>query len=403
MVDTEIEPLARRTRWSRSRVRRLMVTLTVTGLVFSAGAASVLWARGVFWAPVRLSQTVGDEFMIAGSAPALPWPAQGQAFLDVEGVGEFGASGDLSAEVPIASITKMMTALQLLADHPIGPSGDGPVITVTQPLFDAAKATETGESGVDLRVGEQLSLRQALEGMLLPSANNMARLLAAWDAGSIAGFVDRMNAQAKALGLAHTNYADPAGIDANSKSTAQDQVKLGEHALENAALTQIVNMRTAQLPVAGQVVNTDHLLGTDGDIGIKTGSTQAAGGCLLFATRTQVAGLPVTLVGAVLGQPGASWAIMDRAQSAAKALIEAAQHAIVATTVVHQGSTVAVLRQRGHADVSLAPGGDVTVLGWPSLDYKVTVDEGHRLKVSSSLQPGAVVTSARLSAGLSAG
>jgi D-alanyl-D-alanine carboxypeptidase (penicillin-binding protein 5/6) len=232
--------------------------------------------------------------------------------------------------------------------------------------------------------------------MLLPSANNMARLLGAWDAGSIPAFVARMNAQARALGMTHTTYADPAGIDVNSKSTAADQVKLGEKALENPALASIVATKSANLPVAGVVTNTDRLLGLDGDVGIKTGSTTAAGGCLLFATRTTVGGVPVTMVGAVLGQPGEPWTILDHAETAAQTLIEAAQHSLVATTVVHSGAPVAVVHKRGHADIALTSASDVTVVGWPSLGYRVDVSPEGTLRVATSQQPGAVLATSRL-------
>lgn len=398
MVDTEVESLPRQGQRRRSsRRRRLLAFLTTSSLVLALIGAGVLWARGAFWAPVRLDQTVGASFTIAGPAPALPWPTQGQAFVDVLGVGELGSSGPADAEVPIASVTKTMTAYQVLHDHPLGPADDGPTIVVTQALFDASKGTDGEESGIELQVGERLTLRQALEGMLLPSAGNMARLLGAWDAGSVAAFVDRMNAEARALGMAHTDYADPAGIAAESKSTAADQVRLGEHALQNPTLAEIVSTKSARVPVAGLVTNTDRLLGTDGDIGIKTGSTSAAGGCLLFAARSDVDGVPVTIVGAVLGQPGTSWTILDHAQTAAKALIEGAQRSLVTATVVRSGSQVAVLRQRGHADVALSSTDDITVLGWPSLGYKVAVSPSRVLSVESSLQPGHPLAASALS------
>ena len=233
--------------------------------------------------------------------------------------------------------------------------------------------------------------------MLLPSAGNMARLLAAWDAGSVQAFVARMNAQARALGMDHTTYADPAGIDANSKSTAADQVKLGERVLQNATLAGIVGMKSARVPAAGVVTNTNHLLGLDGDIGIKTGSTTAAGGCLLFAVHTTVDSMPVTLVGAVLGQPGLPWTILKNAETAARTLIEAAESSLVVSTVARSGSTVAVLRQRGHSDVALTSANDVNVVGWPSLKYKVSVSDGRVLSVNSAASPGTVVGATTLS------
>lgn len=400
MVDTKIDASLRPAKKKRrSRIARLITTLTTLVLLIASSVAAVLWARGAFWAPVRLDQRIAGTFTVAGTPPVLPWPTQGQAFLDVVGVGELGSAGPVDSPTPIASVTKTMTAYQVLHDHPLGPTDNGPTIQITRPLFDASRGTDAAESGIELQVGEQLTLRQALEGMLLPSAGNMARLLAAWDAGSVQAFVTKMNAQAHVLGMNQTTYVDPAGIDSNSKSTAADQVKLGEQVLQNAALAGIVGLKSAHVPVAGEVVNTNHLLGLDGDVGIKTGSTSAAGGCLLFAVRTTVDAVPVTLVGAVLGQPGQPWTIVKNAESASKSLIEAAESTLVVSTVAHSGSTIAVLRQRGHSDVALTSANDVNVVGWPSLKYKVSVSRDHVLNVNSTLTPGTLVGATRLSAG----
>jgi D-alanyl-D-alanine carboxypeptidase (penicillin-binding protein 5/6) len=395
-IETELRPAPRR---RLTRVTRLLATLGMLVLLIALTGAGLLWARGAYWAPLRIDQQIAASYVVAGPAPVLPWPAQGQAYIDVEGVGELGSSGPVDKPKPIASVTKTMTAYQILHDHPLGPAQDGPTIQITRQLFDASRSSDGDESGIELQVGEQLTLRQALEGMLLPSAGNMARLLAAWDAGTVHSFVARMNAQAHALGLSHTTYADPAGIDPRSESTAADQVRLGEKVLQNATLSSIVSLKAARVPVAGVVTNTNHLLGLDGDIGIKTGSTNAAGGCLLFAVHTTVDSLPVTLVGAVLGQPGLPWTILKNAETASKSLIEAAERSLVVTTIAHSGSPVAVLRQRGHADVSLTSANDVNVIGWPSLKYNVSVTPERVLNVNSSLTPDTVAGSTRLSAG----
>jgi D-alanyl-D-alanine carboxypeptidase (penicillin-binding protein 5/6) len=397
VVDTKIEASFRPAQKKRrSRLARLLTTLSTLVLLIALVTAGVLWARGVFWAPVRLDQRIAGTFTVPGTAPVLPWPTQGQAYVDVVGVGELGSSGPGNAPAPIASITKTMTAYQVLHDHPLGATDGGPTIQVTRQLFDASRSTDGDESGILIQVGEQLTEREALEGMLLPSAGNMARLLAAWDAGSVQDFVARMNTEAHALGMGHTTYADPAGIDSKSKSTAADQVKLGERVLQNATLAAIVSEKSAHVPAAGIVTNTNHLLGVDGDVGIKTGSTSQAGGCLLFAVHTTVDAVPVTLVGAVLGQPGLPWTILKNAETASKTLIEGAESSLTVTPITHAGATVAVLRQRGHSDVPLTSANDVAVVGWPSLRYKVAISPDRVLSVDSTLATGTVVGATRL-------
>jgi D-alanyl-D-alanine carboxypeptidase (penicillin-binding protein 5/6) len=147
---------------------------------------------------------------------------------------------------------------------------------------------------------------QALQALLLPSANNIAAVLARWDAGSTGRFVTRMNATARALGMAHTRYTDPSGFDEATVSTAADQVRLVGRAMSLPVFASIVATPSATLPVAGTVHNTDHLLGQDGFVGVKTGNTDAAGGCFAFRAIRSVGGKQTTITGVVLGQPGSN-------------------------------------------------------------------------------------------------
>ena len=137
-----------------------------------------------------------------------------------------------------------------------------------------------------MRVGEQLSERQALQALLLPSANNIAALLARYDAGGIAPFVARMNATARTLGMASSTYTDPSGFNDETVSTAADQLKLARAAMRIPAFAEIVDEPSVVLPVVGRVANYNGLVGEDGYVGIKTGSDRAAGGCLVFAKKS---------------------------------------------------------------------------------------------------------------------
>ena len=133
-----------------------------------------------------------------------------------------------------------------------------------------------GQSVARVKAGQGLSERQALEALLLPSANNIATLLARWDAGNLEAFVTKMNQQARRLGLKHTSYADASGVDSATMSSANDQARLATAALRKRVFAQIVSMRQAQLPVAGVVGNLNPLLGRGGVFGVKTGSTSGA-------------------------------------------------------------------------------------------------------------------------------
>jgi D-alanyl-D-alanine carboxypeptidase (penicillin-binding protein 5/6) len=237
-----------------------------------------------------------------GAEPA--WPASGQAALDVAGRGRLGTSGD-GRPVPIASLAKVMTAYVVLRRYPLRGSEAGFTIVITRSeVRDADRRRSEGQSGVRVRAGERISERQALEGLLLPSANNLAAVLATRAAGSPGAFVTEMNASARRLGMTRTTYTDPSGYDPGTVSTAGDQAVLAATVMRIPVIAAIVREPSATIPVAGQVRNTDALLGQDGFVGLKTGSDQAAGGCFMFAAVRRVQGRPVLVTGAVLGQRG---------------------------------------------------------------------------------------------------
>ena len=232
------------------------------------------------------------------------WPAYGQAAFVQRGRSRIKAGPNQHAAA-IASVAKVMTAYVVLRDHPLRPGEDGPTITLTDAdVADTDRRRGQEESVVSIAAGEQLTERQALQALLLPSANNIAAVLARWDAGSVERFVGRMNATARSLGMTHTRYTDPSGYDDATVSTAADQVRLVDRAMRLPVFASIVATPSATLPVAGTVHNTNTLLGHNGFVGVKTGSTAAAGGCFAFRAGRWIGGRRTTITGVVLGQPG---------------------------------------------------------------------------------------------------
>jgi len=235
--------------------------------------------------------------------PSTVWPAYGQAAAQI---GESQVHvGPNQHAAPIASVAKVMTAYLVLRDHPLQPGQDGPTITLNEAdVADTDRRRRQQESLVSIAAGEQLTERQALQALLLPSANNIAAVLARWDAGSVDRFVVRMNATARLLGMTHTRYTDPSGYNDATVSTAADQVRIVDRAMRLPVFASIVATPSASLPVAGTVHNTNTLLGRNGFVGVKTGSTAAAGGCLAFRALSWIDGKRTTITGVVLGQPG---------------------------------------------------------------------------------------------------
>jgi serine-type D-Ala-D-Ala carboxypeptidase (penicillin-binding protein 5/6) len=179
--------------------------------------------------------------------------------------------------VPIASLAKVMTAYLVLRDPK-----DVTVTVTDDDVADTERRAGQDESIVRIAAGETLTERQALIAILLPSANNVAAMLARAVGGSQDAFVARMNDMAHALGMRNTFYTDPSGFDDGTRSTADDQLILAQHAMKLPEFASLVALRSAELPVAGTVHSTDALLGHDGFVGVKTGSDDAAGGCFMF-------------------------------------------------------------------------------------------------------------------------
>ena len=288
----------RRIRIRRIRVAGLLVVITaIAALGYKLLASSTAASRS----GVLRSEPRGA---LGEALPSTVWPAYGQAAFVQGGQSQVQAGPNQHAAA-IASVAKVMTAYLVLRDHPLQVGQDGPTITLTDgDVADTDRRRGHEESVVSIAAGEQLTELQALQALLLPSANNIAGVLAGWDAGSADRFVARMNAASRSLGMTHTRYTDPSGYDDATVSTAADQVRIVERAMRLPVFASIVATASATLPVAGTVHNTNTLLGHNGFVGVKTGSDDAAGSCFAFRAIRWIDGKRTTITGIVLGQPG---------------------------------------------------------------------------------------------------
>jgi D-alanyl-D-alanine carboxypeptidase (penicillin-binding protein 5/6) len=285
------------------RIRRIRAAGLLIVIAALAAAVGYRVLASSASTPASPTDVVRGEHR-GGEALNAVWPAQGQAAFLVRGESQIQAGPNQHAAA-VASIAKVMTAYLVLRDHPLRPGQEGPTITIGDAdVADTERRRGHDESVVSIAAGEQLTELEALQALLLPSANNVAAVLARWDAGSERRFVARMNATARSLGMADTHYTDPSGYDEATVSTAADQVRIVDRAVRLRVFAAIVATPTATLPVAGTVHNTNTLLGHDGFVGVKTGSTAAAGGCFAFRAVRWIDGRPTTITGVVLGQPG---------------------------------------------------------------------------------------------------
>jgi D-alanyl-D-alanine carboxypeptidase (penicillin-binding protein 5/6) len=232
------------------------------------------------------------------------------------------AGFEVGKPLHIASTTKIMTAwlvCQLAEQHPE---------VLDETLSMSTRADETRGSTAGLRAGETLTIREALYGLLLPSGNDMsvalaehfgARLHPAADlsAGSPAGedpleqFVGAMNSEATRLGMAHTRFVNPHGLTSPEHlSTVSDLAILARTTLGNDLFRRYASTRQRGAPVQGpggysrNVVwkNTNELLGTEGYDGLKTGTTDQAGACLVSTGERDGRRLIVVVLGAAASE-----------------------------------------------------------------------------------------------------
>ncbi|MEV5549602.1 D-alanyl-D-alanine carboxypeptidase [Streptomyces sp. NPDC052309] len=321
-----------------------------------------------------LTLTGKASYTFDGDQLQLPWPGEGQGWIDADGVGTMGNFGE-QKPVAIGSVAKTMTAYIILRDHPLKPGEEGPKIEIDATAEKEGGYYKDGESTLDtVKAGDTLTEKQALSAVMIPSANNIARLLARWDAGSEAAFVEKMNATAKELGMTDTNYTDPSGLKETTVSTAEDQVKLGRAAVKIPAMVAITSAASWTDPSGKYWTNYNELPYRIGAIGIKTGSTTAAGGNLLFASRKEVDGQTVTVVGAILGQHKPK--ILETANAVSKTALLAAEEALTSSEILKKGDVVGYVDDQLGGRTPVVVTKDVSAVGWAGLKVKLSLAPG---------------------------
>ncbi|MFF9687267.1 serine hydrolase [Streptomyces sp. NPDC014623] len=356
----------------RTAVRRVKIWTPLVLLLLVAFA--IAQAVRPLPEPV-LELTAKQTYDFGGGKPSLPWPDEGQGFMTATGLGTVDSFGEQEA-VPIGSVAKAMTAYLVLRDHPLKRGEDGPSIKIDTRAEKEGKLDAVGESTLNtVKAGDVLTLQEALSAIMIPSANNIARLLARWDAGSEEAFVKKMNDTAKELGMTKTVYTDPSGLNATTVSSAEDQVKLGEELVEIPALMDITKLPSWTDPSGKYHRNYNTLVPYDGALGIKTGSTTKAGGNLLFAAHKKVGDTDQLIVGAVLGQHKPS--IIDTVNAVSKEAMIATQDLLESRTVVKKGQVVGVVDDGFGRTTDVVVAEDVKAVGWPGLTVELELtDDG---------------------------
>ena len=357
----DVDPVER----ARRRRRRLRagITTAVAALVLMGLAGG--YAAYALTTPVALPAAVTRTPQPTAGAPvSLAIPA-GASAVQVSGGTDFlGAEGLAAASgapgpLPMASITKLVTALVVLDAHPLsGPDDPGPVLTFSKAdhdLYDQYYVQ--GATIAAMPTGSTMSLHDALELMLVVSASNYADAVSTWAFGSRGAFVRATDAWLDRNGLGGITVVEPTGIDPRNTATAADLITLGALAMGNETIAQIVGMSTLAVPgFTGS--NTNTLLGTDGVRGIKTGTLE--GSNLLYSSLLDVGiGEPLTITGAVLGGQD-----RDRVNSDVRALLGSIRAGFHEVPLARRGEVYGSYTTPWGAEARMVVATDARVLTW---------------------------------------
>ena len=245
-------------------------------------------------------------------AATIALPVEGSAAISVAGADEYlGAeasgiwmtSGSPDPR-PIASISKLITALVILDAKPLASADDpGPTIAfgeADRDLFD--KYYVQGATVAEMPRGTTMSLHDALATMLIPSASNYAEAVSTWAFGSQSGFVSAARSWLAENGLTGTTIVEPTGLSPRNTSTTSDMIAIGKLAAANPVIAQIAATPSITLPGPGTMTNTNGLLGTSGITGLKTGTLGENDYTLLYTATLDIGtDLPLNVTGVALG------------------------------------------------------------------------------------------------------
>lgn len=328
-------------------------------LVFVVGILTV-YCTAVLLLPLQPVQATAIPLQPHQTTSAhISWPAYGSSAVGTLEHGVLASNGP-ATPIPTASMTKIVTALVVLEAKPISATEVSPVITFT--ANDTALYADylaRGGSVAPVSAGLQLNEYQALQAMLLASANNYADSLAIWAYGSLDAYVAAANAYLKKHAINNTTIADATGFSPNTTSTSADLVALGQLAMKQTIVADIASQKTATIPGIGTLSNTNILLGNEGIIGLKTGTTDEAGSCLLFASEYTINGNKLTIIGVVTGAPDHTTLFRDVA-----ALVKDTYASFQSVQVAAKGQAFAHYTTPWGDKVSAVASKDIHAISW---------------------------------------
>lgn len=360
----------------RRRIALGTLLLLITGLIWSGinGISSQLQAPDI--TEYEISGT--ESLNLTQPSKKVTLPESGESGIGATTFGTIALSGT-NATVPIASITKTITALVVL-DKLAPDPGEASLVEVTFGYVDEQIRQETiAENGASqpIHAGLSMSLHDAISIMMLASANNYATSLAIKAYGDLDSYLAAANNWLDKQGIQDLHVADASGLSPESAGTAESLLALGNLAMANETLAEIVNLDQITVDKIGTIQNGNPLHGIDGVDGIKVGSTTEAGECLLYSKLMSIDGESIRIVGVTLGQQEMS-VLIDRARITLSEL----SNGITRATIVSRGTQFGEIRLQTGEKYTINAAEDLSAITWPGVPIIATP------KIYNEILPG---------------
>lgn len=346
----------------------LIVTASViVGILLATGAyiawaltvplpsPTVTWRTPVVETPSAARIAMPDTGSMAISV------AGADAYLGAEAAGIWQSSGSQDPQ-PIASISKIITALVVLDAFPLADASDpGPTITFSKAdhdLYDQYYVR--GATIVTMPTGSSMSLHDALATMLVPSASNYADAVATWAFGSTSGYRSAARAWLAEHGLTGTTIVEPTGLNADNVSTPADLIEIGKLAAANPTIAALAGSAWVNIPERGVLTNTNDLLGTSGITGLKTGNLGYGTFALLYTATVPVGtDQPLSIVGVRLGGATRTSVADDVVD-----LLTSIREGFRTTILIERGDDVGEVTTAWGSSARVVAAADASVLTW---------------------------------------
>jgi len=344
----------------------------------AAGGLAVLVLLGLYSTAIAITPlpelspklSVDAEMQLDADASLAQQAVDAQMLPSATGwLGEDHVWANDDAPRRIASITKLVTVLVGLEAAPVEAGTAGPSYTLTE--ADAALIDEVLEQDgtfAPAPVGLELTTKQILDLILVPSANNYAISYSRWIFGSNEAFVEAATDWLARNGLTSMHIEEPSGLSDNNVGSASDIVRLAKIALEQPLIAEIVGQSSVDIPGLGEITTTNRLLADAGVLGVKTGTTFPNGYSLAAAKRLDIFGRELIAVAVTLDRPDGEARAADT-----RAVLEAMALSGQEVALIEQGTPLGTVTSWTGEEIQLLAGEGLTAVLVPGESAKRTI------------------------------